>query len=164
VKLATDLDRNRPYLSGLLLRFDEEQARTIEFFRKLNPSFFPPPIPQGASQSVRGQLAVHSLALGIAFAAMSSQGKLMVGSKEVSIMDGAIGLSYAMFIGILLSGYLKSDGVEIETIPLPNSFAEQFVYLDKTQRKELPGIISRHDPPPAAFSTKRDSVWRPLWA
>ena len=75
--------------------------------------------------------------MGIASYAMRLQGKLMVGSKEVSIEEGAVGLSYALFIWILLSGYLKDDGVEIETVPLARDFAELFVYLDDAQRKEL---------------------------
>ena len=136
-KLAIDLDRERPYLYGLLLRFDAGQSEATSSFSKLHPSFKPPPIPEGASQSVRGGFVACSLALSIAFAAMSSHGKLMVGSKEVSIEEGALGLSYAMFIWILLRGYLKDDGVEIDTVPLPRRFAEQFVYLDDAQRIEL---------------------------
>lgn len=136
-KLAIDLDRERPYLYGLLLRFDAGQSEATSFFSKLNPSFKPPPIPEGASQSVRGGFAACSLALSIAFAAMSSHGKLLVGSKEVSIEEGALGLSYALFIWMLLRGYLKDDGVEIETVPLARDFAELFVYLDDAQQKEL---------------------------
>lgn len=136
-KLATDLDRERPYLYGLLLRFDEGQPEAASFFSKLNPSFRPTPIPEGTSQSVRGGFAACSLALSIALAAMSSHGKLMVGSKEVSILEGALGLSYAMFIWILLCGYLKDDGVAVDTVSFPRCFADQFVYLDDTQRNEL---------------------------
>ena len=33
-KLATDLDRERLYLSGLLLRFDEEMSEAVSFFSK----------------------------------------------------------------------------------------------------------------------------------
>ena len=136
-KLATDLDRERLYLSGLLLRFDEEMSEAVSFFSKLNPRFKPPPIPEGASLNIRGGVAAHSIAMGIASHAMRSQGKLMVGSKEVSIKEGALGLSYAMFIWILLRGYLKDDGIEIETVPLARDFAELFVYLDDVQRKGL---------------------------
>jgi hypothetical protein len=135
--LATDLDRERPYLYGLLLRFNEGQSEATYFFSKLNPGFRPTLIPEGASQSVRGGFSACSLALSIAFAAMSSHGKLMVGSKEVTILEGALGLSYAMFIWILLRGYLKDDGVAIDTVPFHRRFAEQFVYLDDTQRNEL---------------------------
>jgi hypothetical protein len=136
-KLAAHLDCERPYLSGLLQRFDEEMSEAVSFFTRLNPRFIPPSIPEGASLSVKGSIAAHSLAMGIASHAMRSLGKLMVGSKEVSIEEGALGLSYAMFIWILLSGYLKDDGVEIETVPLASNFAELFVYLDDAQRREL---------------------------
>lgn len=136
-QLATALGPKRPYLSGLLRRFNEEQSEAISFFSNLNPRFRPPLIPEGASQNVRGGIAAHSLAMGIASHAMRSQGKLMVGSKDVPIEEGAIGLSYALFIWILLRGYLKDDDVEIETVPLAHNFSELFVYLDDHQRKEL---------------------------
>ena len=42
-KLVTDLDRKRLYLSGLLLRFDEEMSEAVSFFSELNPRFKPPP-------------------------------------------------------------------------------------------------------------------------
>jgi len=82
-KLATDLDREQPYLSGLLQRFDEEMSEAVSFFIKLNPRFKPPSISKDASLNVRGGVAAHSLAMGIATRAMGSRGKFMVGSKEV---------------------------------------------------------------------------------
>jgi len=48
-----------------------------------------------------------------------------------------MGLSYAMFIFILLSGYLKADGIEIESKPVLAGFAEQFVYLDAAKREAV---------------------------
>lgn len=137
LKLATDFDRERPYLYGLLQRFNEETSEAVSFFTKLNPHFMPPSIPEGASLSVKGSIAAHSLAMGIASNAMRSLGKLMVDSKAVSIREGALGLGYAMFIWILLRGYLKDDGVEIDTVPLASDFAELFVCLDDAQRREL---------------------------
>lgn len=139
-KLATDLDPKRPYLSGLLLRFDEDSADSVSFFTKLNPSFRPPPIPEDTSESERGGLAACSSAMGMAAEAMRLQGKLMLDGERVSILEGAIGISYAMFILTLLSIYLKDDDVELDSKlwgHLPVRFAEQFIWLDDAKRKEL---------------------------
>ena len=136
-KLATDHDSERPYFSGLLLRFDEEHAEAISFFSKVNPRFTQPPLPEGASESIRAGVAAYGLALGIACEAMGAQGKLMIDVGEVSIFEGAIGLSYAMFIFTLFSGYLKDDRIQIESKPVASGFTDLFVYLDDAQRKEL---------------------------
>jgi hypothetical protein len=81
--------------------------------------------------------AAYGLAISIAFNAMRSNGKLLIDGEERSIIEGAMGLSYAMFIFILLSGYLKADGIEIESKPVPAGFAEQFVYLDAAKREAV---------------------------
>jgi hypothetical protein len=129
-KLLTVGDPHRPYLSGLLLRFDEGYSDAVSFFSAINPSFTQPPLPKGASEARRAGFAAYGLAISIAFNAMRSNGKLLIDGGERSIVEGAMGLSYAMFIFILLSGYLKDDGVEIGSKPVPAGFAEQFVYLD----------------------------------
>ena len=136
-KLLTFGDAHRPYLSGLLLRFDEGYSDAVSFFSAINPSLIPPLIPKGASEARKAGFAAYGLAISIAFGAMRSNGKLLIDGGERSIVEGAIGLSYAMFIFILLSGYLKDDGVEIESEPVPAGFAEQFVYLDAAKREAV---------------------------
>lgn len=136
-RLATDLDTQRPHLSGVFVRFDEGHSEAVAFFSQLNPSFSPPSLPEGAPESVRAGFAAHDLAIGIAFEAMRSQGKLLLDGRDMSIFESAIGLSYAIFIFMLLSGYLKADGVEIDSKPLASGFAELFVYLNDAQRTEL---------------------------
>ncbi len=139
-ELTTDFDPERPYLSGLLLRFDEDQADSVSFFTKLNPSFRSPPIPEGTSESERGGLAAYSSAMVMAVEAMGAQGKLMLDGERTSILEGAIGISYAMLILTLLSSYLKDDGVELDSKlwgDLPVRFAELFIWLDDAKRKEL---------------------------
>lgn len=114
-KLLTVGDSRRPYLYGLLIRFDEGYADAVSFFSAINPSFIPPPLPKGASEARTAGFAAYGLAISIAFGAMRSNGKLLIDGGERSIVEGAIGLSYGMFIFILLAGYLKADGVEIES-------------------------------------------------
>jgi hypothetical protein len=139
-KLATDLDPEQPYLSGLLLRFDEVHSKAISSITKLNPSYSPPPIPEGLSESERGGFAASSLAMCLVVEAMGKQGKGITEGDEELILNGAIAISYGMFILMLLSGYLKDDGVEIDSKRLgylPSRFAELFVWLDDAKRKEM---------------------------
>lgn len=139
-KLATDLDPERPYLSGLLLWFDEVGSKTNSLITELHPSYSSPPIPEGLSENERGGFAAYSLAMFIAVEAMGKQGKTFTVEDEKLIFDGAIAISYAMFILTLFSGYLKDDGVEIDSkrlVPLWNSFPEVFVWLDDAKRKEM---------------------------
>lgn len=130
-------DPNRPYLTGLLLRFDEGYSEAISFFSAVNPNFTSPPLPNDVSETSMANSAAYGLAISIAFDAMRANGKLLIDGGERSIVEGAMGLSYAMFIFVLLVGYLKADGVEIESQPVPTGFAEQFVYLDAAKREAV---------------------------
>jgi hypothetical protein len=136
-KLLTVGDPQRPYLSGLLIRFDEGYSDAVSFFSAINPNFIPPPLPKAASEVRTASFAAYGLAISIAFGAMRSNGKLLIDGREKSIVEGAMGLSFAMFIFILLSGYLKADGIEIESEPVIAGFAEQFVYLDAAKREAV---------------------------
>jgi len=73
-KLLTIADPHRPYLSGLLLRFDEGYSDAVSFFSAINPSFTPPPLPKGASETTKAGFAAYGLAISITFDAMRSNG------------------------------------------------------------------------------------------
>ncbi|MGH7960829.1 MAG: hypothetical protein ACRERD_03245, partial [Candidatus Binatia bacterium] len=94
-KLTTERDPDRPYLSGVLTRFDEGYSEAVAFFSWLNPSFKPAPVPEGAPAKVKAEFAAYSLALGITFEAMRYQGKVLLNGQEGSIFEGGIGMAYA---------------------------------------------------------------------
>jgi len=139
-KLATDLDPKRTYFAGLLLRADEGRTDAISFATELKPDYSPLPLPEFASESERAGFAALEEASGIVADAMEVQGKLMVGTGQASIFEGAIGICYGLFIINLFRLYLKDDGVEIDYTLLGNfaaSFARLFVYLDDAKKDEL---------------------------
>ena len=130
------MDATRPYLSGLLARFDEGYGEAIEFFQKVNPDFRMPAT-ANRTEAERAESAATGECLVRMIDAMSANGRLWVGNGKVSIFEGAVGIAYGMFILVLIKGYLKDDGVEIETPPLPTLFVRQLVHLDEKQRAEL---------------------------
>jgi hypothetical protein len=135
-RLATDLDPERPYVAGVLTRFDEEYASAMAMGLAMDPNFRPAPVPEGAPVRERAWLAAQTMAVGIAIGAMGSQGKLSVLlDRGEAIGQGAIGLTYAMFIYSLLLSYLEADGVEVGSEPL--RFAEMFPVLDDARRAEV---------------------------
>ena len=136
-RLATNLDPQRPYFSGLLVRYDEAQTEAVAFFRRSNPNFTPPSIPENAAESEKAGIAALSLSLAVAFEAMSSHDKLLIDGANASMREGAIGVSYALFLFVLFSGQVKLNGVVPDSKPVAQRFAAQFIYLDASQQQEL---------------------------
>lgn len=135
--LATNLDPQRPYFSGLLVRYDEAQAEAVAFFRRVNPNFNPPLIPRDATESEKVAIAAVGLSVGVAFEAMYAHKKLMIDTEQASMREGAIAVSYALFLFLLFSGQLKLNGVILDWKPVAQTFARQFLYLDASKQKQL---------------------------
>ena len=173
VRLSDGITLDRPFLAGLLIRFDEGNVQASVDLLNMIPGFKPPILTPPDSDGDKAAMAASGLALALAFKAMMGMRTKLPDEDEVSKLDLAIGASYAVLIFLAFDACVREDGVTMPAKPIVQEFVGLFVYLSPAVRSGafqialelLKGVVGSELPNVKQYQEHLSQVCRNwLWA